>query len=695
MQHLLPRDDTSHKSLSASERHFLRTCALGIRGAGATGTRHDARRPPLRLDGRPPSAPRPIRLHFSRSHNLSECTVQFGRETRAASSVRAELIPPGSGDRPNDGQVKFAVEVGAMGCMGYDVGGGGTASNIHDGNVDGGDGGGGGNASNNPHQRLKANKILRLLERTLLIGGSIDAEALCVKSGEWVWRLHVEVALLDDGGNAVDSCALAAVAALRHFRLPEVRLGGEDGDADGVAVETTAIIHSDDREPSPLPLHHTPLTATFALFSDESGETAAVASLLDPSDREELACNGLLTWSYNKYGEMCCLDFAGGCELKARQLRMAARLGKKRCVEVCEMLEVALVEAEEKAERERMERLKMANSGKNVVRDDLGGKLPFGEEFPDNDIGANGDADDADMANASTDATARNEDEKYRLLALDYASGHIAASVKEDKDTKMKAASSKGKNLRGETSSLFNAILRSAQSTSLVEESARMNRREGAQQPQPVGGIHQNDGQKNTNNSITAKEDEVVEIILSRISKTPKSDPLHTPTQQRDESSVEATETSIPHKPKKKSASASVAFDSDDEEETVVQLKSEFSEVVIRDETSGAASAKTMTTTTTTKTAESTSASSPMDVESSTAIPYDKTGNSATDPPSTAAKSIVKEKSSKPNEEKVFKTTESMEVVRGSAVKTEVDDIDDLAMALKKKKKKKSTKRGK
>ena len=36
-------------------------------------------------------------------------------------SVRAELVPPPNADRPNDGQVKFGVDVGPMGCMGFEA----------------------------------------------------------------------------------------------------------------------------------------------------------------------------------------------------------------------------------------------------------------------------------------------------------------------------------------------------------------------------------------------------------------------------------------------------------------------------------------------------------------------------------------------------------------------------------------------
>ncbi|KAL7524888.1 hypothetical protein ACHAXR_002031, partial [Thalassiosira sp. AJA248-18] len=449
MQYIIPKDDTS--TLSLPERTFLRSAARGTLSSNSSI---------LRLDGRKPSESRPIRLSFTRCHNRSECVVQFASGTRSAACVTAELCPPPNADRPNDGQVKFNVDVGPMGCMGYEVVDRPVSNYGVMEAVDGGGGGGGGGDGAPYVQRLKSNRILRILERTLLIGGAMDAEALCVQSGTWVWRLRVDVSLLDDGGNAMDACVLAAVAALRHYRLPEVDIGG-GGDADdditgGGGGETgykeTRIIHSDDREPTPLPLHHTPLTATFALFADESGTTTAVSALLDPYDREELACDGLLTWSYNKYGEMCCLDFPGGCELRPRQLMASAKLGKRRCIEICELLETALEEAEGKAQKERLKNLAFNNRPllSNVVED---------ATSPD-DM-------DVDLPeDQTTDAAARKEEEEYRLRALDYSTGHFAAPVKEDKDKK--SSSSQG---RGETSSLFHAILRSAQSTAIPDVS--------------------------------------------------------------------------------------------------------------------------------------------------------------------------------------------------------------------------------
>jgi len=434
-------------------------------------------------------------------------------------------VPPPNADRPNDGQVKFGVEVGPMGCMGFEntV----PVSNYAVGeSVDGGQAGSGGGGDVPYIQRLMSNRILRLLERTLLIGGSIDAEALCVQSGVWVWRLHVDVSLLDDGGNAMDACVLAAVAALRHYRLPEVSIGGDGDDVEtseavSSGYQETNIIHSDDREPTPLPLHHTPLTATFALFADETGTTTAVSALLDPYDREELACDGLLTWSFNKYGEMCCVDFPGGCELRPRQLTASSNLGKRRCIEICELLETALVEAESKAQQDRMDRLKQMNA----MRQRVGG-----DEASTTTMSANVPVTDED-----------EEDEQHRLRALDYSSGHIAAPVKEDKEKK----GSQGKNMKGETSSLFHAILRSAQSTSLDKP---------MDEDKPLA---------ITTNDRSSEKKSTVEIVAHKVK------PAATITKK--------TESTKPNLQKSKPVQSASLDDSDEEE--VVQLQSEFTTV--------------------------------------------------------------------------------------------------------------------
>lgn len=397
-----------------------------------------------------------------------------------------------------------------MGVMGYDV-----VNPVSNYSGDG-SGGGGGDGEAAYAQRLESNRLLRILERTLLIGGSIDAEALCVQSGVWVWRLVVDVSLVTDAGNGLDACVLAVVAALRHFRLAQVdtieeQTGGED------TFREMQIIDSDEKEPTPLPLHHTPVTATFAFFSDKSGATSTVSALIDPTDREELAADGIVTWSYNKYGEMCCLDFPGGCELSVEQLMSSSDVGKKRCIEICEMLETALVEAESKAEKERMERLK--KNAKSL------GIEPMSSVDDVMDV----DADNAD---------AKAEDEEYRKLALDYASGHIAASVK---DRPLGLSSNK----KSEASSLFHAFLHSVKKGSSECNQIEDDCMEVDSPAKVKVQITKNQGYEQKHG---ATDDEAKQKFTSKEHKAAKAKPVSTP-----------------------------SGDSSDEEENVVQLHSEFS----------------------------------------------------------------------------------------------------------------------
>ncbi|GFH51016.1 hypothetical protein CTEN210_07492 [Chaetoceros tenuissimus] len=451
------RDDTSYRSMSSNERSFIRSCATGIithTGHGTNNTRIDRNGNILRTDGRSAGESRPIRMTFSRSHNVSECTVQFGANTRVSSVVTCQLIPPPHLDRPNDGSIAFSVDLSPMSAMGFEYVQPASTLTGQQSSIGGGMG-----QAQDDGQKLLSNRILRIMERTLLNGGAIDAEALCVQSGKWVWRLMVDVTVLDHGGNLVDACVLSAIAALRHFRKPEVEVDENGGGP--------SILHSDEREPTPLPLHHSPLTVTFGLYSDPTGASTTVSALVDPSHREELVMDGTTTFSFNKYGEICSLDFPGGCELKPRQLVTCATLGKRKCVELCEILEKSLTEADQKAIEERLSRLKLAGgfgSSSDVALPEISENVPFAERT---DMERDGDMMEVEQDGLKDRAAAiaAAEEESYRINALDYAQGHVAAKVKED-DAK-KGKSSKGPMFGG---SLMAAMLKSAGESTTTEE---------------------------------------------------------------------------------------------------------------------------------------------------------------------------------------------------------------------------------
>jgi exosome complex RNA-binding protein Rrp42 (RNase PH superfamily) len=114
--------------------------------------------------------------------------------------------------------------------------------------------------------------LARLVERALRQSGAVDTEALCVVAGRAAWALRVDVTVLDHGGNLVDACVLAALAACMAYRRPDVTVGGEAGGvgaggAGGEPLGDLVVVHSrEQREPLPLTIHHHPIAVTWALF---------------------------------------------------------------------------------------------------------------------------------------------------------------------------------------------------------------------------------------------------------------------------------------------------------------------------------------------------------------------------------------------------------------------------------------------
>ena len=68
----------------------------------------------------------------------------------------------------------------------------------------------------------------RVLERAVRQSRAVDTEALCIVPGEKVWAVRVDVHVLDDAGNVTDCACVAAMAALHHFRRPDITVAGDD-----------------------------------------------------------------------------------------------------------------------------------------------------------------------------------------------------------------------------------------------------------------------------------------------------------------------------------------------------------------------------------------------------------------------------------------------------------------------------------
>lgn len=409
------RDDAGWRSLSTNEAHFIRECALQS----------------LRTDGRAWKQARAQQMRLTRGDRRASVDLSWGASTRVTSTCQGELVAPFL-DRPSEGILQVSVDLSPS-----------ASSSFRQTNpvVAGGGGGSGSAGRSQPmdaEQKRLSNRILRTLER--LLATAIDTEALCVTPGQWVWKLTLALTVVDAGGNLLDASVLAAMAALRHYRRPHVQLDGP------VPQLTPATL----KEPTPLPLHHTPLSVSFGLLAPPlDAPNQSVILLLDPNDREELILDGHLTLALTAHGELCGLDVGGcGCEVKVEHIRASHEIAAAVMPHWSAALDACLQQADETAKAERLHRLQQEQNA-HVALPPLPAPPVEGMPYYQYLDAIEVDAENIDQA---AQQVADEAEEAYRRQALDYNLAHQPSKIREAAQPKARLLSS---------SSLLAAMLQS------------------------------------------------------------------------------------------------------------------------------------------------------------------------------------------------------------------------------------------
>lgn len=231
----------------------------------------------LRLDGRGVEDYRVVSMKLNRNETSSTCEVIIG-ETIVAVAVTGEIVSPFP-DRPAEGFLVFSTDI-------------------------------------TENKFITHTEISRYLERAIRHSDALDLESLCIINGEKVWQIRCQVRVLDiSGGNVLDAVMLATMGALKAFRRPDISVLSVPMGSSRQLSSKIVLHHSDDREPLPLALQHTPLTLTLGIFkrvnvvTNLSGVEKVVdrkaqdkfVFLLDPSQAEEMAMDGSITFSMNAY----------------------------------------------------------------------------------------------------------------------------------------------------------------------------------------------------------------------------------------------------------------------------------------------------------------------------------------------------------------------------------------------------------
>ncbi|XP_065879020.1 exosome complex component RRP45A-like [Euphorbia lathyris] len=238
----------------------------------------------LRIDGRNPMEYRKVTIKFGKEDGSSE--VQLGH-THVMGFVTSQLVQPYR-DRPNEGSLSIFTEFSPMADPSFEPGRPGES----------------------------AVELGRIIDRGLRESRAVDTESLCILAGKLVWAIRIDLHILDNGGNLVDTANIAALAALMTFRRPECTLGGEDGQE--------VIVHPpEEKEPLPLIIHHLPIAVTFAFFNSEH------TMVVDPTHNEEAVMGGRMTITANANGDICAIQKAGGEGVSQSDILRCLRLASR------------------------------------------------------------------------------------------------------------------------------------------------------------------------------------------------------------------------------------------------------------------------------------------------------------------------------------------------------------------------------
>lgn len=270
----------------------------------------------LRVDGRRRLEARPIAVAFGNDAAGGCVQVRLG-ETKILAVATAELVEPYP-DRPAEGLLQFFVEFSPMASPEFEPG--------------------------RPSEA--AIEMMRLLERAVRKSRAVDVESMCVVAGQHVWAVRCDVTVLDHRGNLTDASLLAAIASLKHLRIPAVSVSGTGEDA---AVRVLPVEQAD---PQPLVFHHTPVAVSLGFF--QGSDAGPICYAVDPNEREEMVSVSSLTVVLNQHQELCALEKPGGVPVDDSQLlecvQRAAAIAPQRLMVLDEVLEAHARKLAEAAE---------------------------------------------------------------------------------------------------------------------------------------------------------------------------------------------------------------------------------------------------------------------------------------------------------------------------------------------------------
>lgn len=229
----------------------------------------------LRFDGRKLQEYRKIEIGYNISKSAEgSARVKIG-DTDVLVGVKMELGTPYP-DRPDEGTIIVGAELYPMSNPNFEPG----------------------------PPSIQAIELARVVDRGIRESHAIDFKKLCVKEGEKVWLLLIDICPINDAGNLFDAAGLAALAALKATKFPEVK----DDIIDYKKLSDKALV-----------LESLPISITVIKVGDKF--------IVDPTNEEEEVIDARLSVATKDDGTLCALQKGGDATLSEKDIQTMIEIG--------------------------------------------------------------------------------------------------------------------------------------------------------------------------------------------------------------------------------------------------------------------------------------------------------------------------------------------------------------------------------
>ena len=228
-----------------------------------------------RLDGRKLTEYRQVKVETGVTPNAEgSARVTIGK-TDVIVGIKVEVMEPYP-DTPNEGSIMVGAELLPLSSPNFEQG----------------------------PPSIQAVELARVVDRGIRESKSLDFKKLCIKEGEKIWMIIVDIVTINDAGNLFDASALGAIAALKNMKFPEYK----DDKLDYKKKTNKG-----------LDLKDTPLSVTVIKIGDKF--------IVDPDSDEEKAIDARLTVASLSDGTLCAMQKGGDCPLTAEDISKMIDLG--------------------------------------------------------------------------------------------------------------------------------------------------------------------------------------------------------------------------------------------------------------------------------------------------------------------------------------------------------------------------------